>query len=328
MNARPTFIDGVRMQFDVPIEQFVIEYKGKIVCEPCLVFAFFAPELTCEEDLSGPFDAFIRRFGDMQEWFYNDGDQKRAKRLSRGNRAQLLYQMREQLRNPKNGACVILRPDSDRKEWRLPNFEHSLHSGAFTNMHLQIALPLSWLSNGTSGEVDVFLDEMLSADFPFTSGYVGLGFSWNVLASFDTHLTHPFFYEWLSQHPGLMSSTSLGQVPVSRFGLVDIGWITLLGKNFTAKAGGAEGIMQRIDAQYQQEISIRNLAHGGIAIQAGEWPQFGDVSKGRLLEERRAVGHALRCLWNEEKNGDQLVQGFPRDEDYKEHRKWANRFFV
>ena len=188
-------------------------------------------------------------------------------------------------------------------------------------------LPLTWLEQNSTAGVEAFIDRILSQGFPYEHRYVGLGLTWNFSAISDSPKLGPSFYQWLHSHPGLMTPTSIAQATPSRYGIVDVGWITLLNKEHTLRAEGPDAIRDRFDLAHRAHLAIRPIANGGTAIKAGHLPQFGNQPISSCLPLQAAVGKALKCIWDE-RSAVQVVEGFPRDPDLLDHKAWASRFFI
>lgn len=316
------------MQFDESLDKFTVNVEGNICCRPCLNFVFFAPTLQTQLDLSEPYTAFVRRFDSLLKWYRNDGDQMHAKSLPVEHRSDWHLKTKRELANAKDGVYIELRATSVIDEWLPPALTLSSSRIPWADMQLHISLPISWLEEEGAPGVDAFIDDILGNDFPFAFGYVGLGLCWKEFSVTKPSILFPLFNEWLKEHPGLTRGDPIGQIYPARNGLVDIGWITLLGADYAQKIGQTEGIMSGIDAEYKNDVQVRPLVNGGVAIKAGHQPQLGSISKGNRLDVQCAVGRSLRSLWDGEKNKVQVVSGFVTTEGFVEQGKWANRFFV
>lgn len=315
------------MIFDVLPEKFLVMDGDRIRCQPCLNFAFFAPHISDGSRLDGALDVFLGLFGESVDWYRSDFHQMHPKRLSSAKRVAILDTMRAELANIGKGAVVELHAGGSREEWSLPAWSLTSAGGEKAYMSLAIQLPLSWLESSGVDGVEAFLDQLLGAGLPMSHGYIGLGLMWNPSWGADMAALGLHFYQWLGQHPGLTNPCVLSQKDASVHGVVDIGWITLLGKEFAEKAGGAEQIAGRIQSQLLSQISIRPLPGNGLAIRAGELPKYGDKTNGDDLPLQRAVGGAIRSLWDEDRSALQVIDGFPRDPQFTEQRHWASRFF-
>lgn len=311
---------------DQDAEQFFIRDEGRIICQPSLTFVFFAPLLAETARLSEPLEAFLHRFGAEVAWHRSDFHQMHPRRILKPRRAGLFDKMREGFLNFKRGTCLTLHSGPVRDEWSPPFFTFWNTRPPKSNMFLNIQLPLKWLADEGIAGVDAFLDEILGASFPFTFGYVGIGLMYNPSSIRDPYLVGPHFHAWLHAYPGLMNPCAGTQSNVVEHGLPDIGWITLLGPELVERAGGTAAIHARIAADHADEIVMRPLARGALAIRAGQAPKLGNAAQGDRLALQSAVGNALDCLVDHTKNR-QVVIGFPKILDCPETLRWANRFF-
>jgi Protein of unknown function (DUF3396) len=70
-----------------------------------------------------------------------------------------------------------------------------------------------------------------------------------------------------------------------------INWLTVLGDSFVEQLGGAE----RLKAGVSDDVSL-HLFEGGLVIQAGVQPRFGDVNRAEPMEAYESVAAALKPI--------------------------------
>lgn len=314
--------------FDVPIEKFVVRNGKNVLCQPALVLALFTPRLEGSENLSGPLSAFVRRFGDALEWYQDEPQQAGSKRVPQAGREEFFAGLvRQSERVGREDWAIELRAQSERSDWAPPAFELQKNAAPEAEMSLWMALPIQWLeSQGVKG-LDLLLDEIAASGYPFSHGYAGLGLVCNHRAALPAALK-ALLRDWAKQHPGLMAIQPTGQAFVASWGLVDVGWVTVIAASEAQKIGGKDGVIARVDEKFSAKIVIHELPGGAYAIRAGESPEFGDLNLGRRPECQTAVGRALRPLWDAEKNARVVLTAFETTGDFTEQGQWANRFFV
>lgn len=314
---------------DIFLDKFHVTNGKATLCLPCLTLALFAPELKGDEDLSGPLRVFNAHFGETIAWCRDDFDQMHPKRVLKDGWLAHCDTLIKRLQvGAKRGEIVELRAaSSTRDEWLPPFFELTSEPAPRANLHLCVALPLAWLKSNGVAAFEAFIDEIVSSGFPFKFGYAGIGLMWNRSSAQAQGALRQSFREWSNRHPGLLSVNPLAQIYPAAHGLVDIGWITLLGSNFAKTVGGAVALSASLDTEHTRGIIVRELSGGRLFIRAGAWPRLGDKQQGDLVDLQKAVGASLRVLWNKDANPIQYVEGFDNSGDYSAHAVWANRFF-
>jgi hypothetical protein len=315
------------MMLDVPYQRFFVRSGQSVLCQPALVLALFTPRLQGDERLSGPLSAFVRRFGDQLEWYQDDPQMTGSKKMPRANRDDFLAELQRQCEGAGfRDWSLELRGMSQRTDWTPPVFEFHKCAAPHAEMSLWMALPLPWLEAEGAHGVELLLQEIAQSEYPFLSGYVGLGIVCNHRAAIPAGLK-AILREWAKQHPGLMAVQSSSQALVASFGLVDVGWITLISAAEVQRAGGRHGISARLDQMCRSHVVIRELSGGAYAIRTGDIPEFGDLREGRWPQCQAAVGRALRPIWDAQANARVVLTGFDTTGDFTEQAAWANRFF-
>lgn len=182
-------------------------------------------------------------------------------------------------------------------------------------------LPLSWFSEAGQVGLQRFWNDALE-QFPLQSGYVGYSLFYN--NNFDS-LIEPHIFAWLQRHPGLLEPMFSHSI-VSQHGLVDLGWITLLGKGFVDRMGGAESLKEAVS--HIGGVHCLDLPHQGLGIQLGDHPRMGDLAKGDAMDDYRALGKVLAPLRNRQALHEGMsVAGFDDNEYPGLREKWIDRFF-
>lgn len=313
------------MNLDVA-KTLVVHDTERQLCQPCLRIVLFGTALDTVAGLRAPLDAFTSRFGNGVGWYRNDFHQANPKRWPKEGGEALLDAMRREMALAKGSVAELLAL-SKKTEWVVPAFLYSKRGGVSAPF-VAISLPLEYLEKVGSEGVDSFLHEVLAADFPLASGYVGLSLFWNHSVPSDGVRLAGFFRNCLISYPGLMHPDFRAQIQAARSGLVDVGWYTLLGPELAAKAGSFEQVSSRIPATLRDMIAFDTFPNGAMAIKAGSTPVLGDMKSGEVAQLQSAVGSALSGLCDAENNGKQVVSGFAVDGEIDERRRWANRFFA
>jgi hypothetical protein len=302
---------------------------GLVVCEPCIAFTLFSNARISKDEappnLLGPYGVFMEDFLAQVGWCRTSGNQMHPSKVTQSELAVLPNWLADPKRRVRDAVGEFY-GGKVRGEWRTPALE--LRAGpTYAEFFVRISLPLTWLKEKGPTGVEEYLRRLLDGGFPLHSGYVGLGFAWDHASPAVHDELEPVFFELLQRHPGLVSTSPLSQSLVARFGLVDIGWITLLGSELCAKMGGQEDLRKRCATI---DVAKAQLLPGqGLMIRLGEGPRLGDAEAGDTLEEYRALGKLLSPLRDPSRLERKLViAGFgvhaPDDEPRK---KWIHRFF-
>ena len=297
----------------------------RVLCEPCLRIVLFGSELTASPGLASPLKAFIRHFGGQVAWYIDGFHQSRPKRLIKEKSIEVFEKMQTEITRPKGAVATLMGP-SKKGEWRTPAFRY-WKSGGISAPFVMMSLPIEWLNDNGGNGVKKFLQESLSDDFPLFSGYVGLSILWNDSFLSDETLLSNSFRKWLVRYPGLMHPTPLAQIDFARNGLVDIGWITLLGTALSTKIGGMEPLIGRFLADSRSEIEIEKLTDRVLSIHAGPSPVLGDQTVNDFPMLQKEIGVALAELRDSREITWLSVPGFSKNEVDKERWEWVNRFF-
>jgi hypothetical protein len=307
-------------------DSFLVRDGERQLCQICLRVVLFGSEIEGGIGLAAPFNAFVSRFGTGLGWYRDGFHQVAPKRLPKGGTGEVFERMRREIALPKGAVAELLAP-SKKDEWVAPGFMYWKRGGSSAPF-VMISLPLAWFDGAGTDGVEALLREILESDFPLASGYVGLSTFWNHSRPSDEARLAPAFRKWLIRHPGLMHPHPLMQIDFVRWGLVDIGWFTLLGPELATRAGGGEQILNRIPSELQYETKIEKFPSGALAIRAGTVPVLGDQESGDVPPMQQAVGIALATVCDVEKNGTQFLPGFSMSDEAEERREWANRFFM
>ena len=135
----------------------------------------------------------------------------------------------------------------------------------------------------------------------------------------------PLLKEWALQYPGLMNNFAASGAGPAAQGLVDIGWITWLGAESCAAVRSSK-IAEELAELRPQGVAVDVLPDGTMRIVSAPAP---DVSVATTdVANRYRIGEALRPLWNEAANRQQVVPGFANDPEGVARGRWTNRFFL
>ncbi len=291
------------------------------VCSPCMTLALFASTCTPEADMSSAATTFESRYVEQVQQ-YRSGFGQAVRRKTEARAADLLTNAAQALsRVGKRGGYFQFCAGQPRSNVEAPYFEINSSKSPFADAACKWALAATAENCEAS-----FLRQLLmeaNASFEFEMGYCGLGFLWDTSTFDRRELLTPYLTSMAWQHPGLMSPDPLSQGHRARAGLVDIGWITLLGARRCADAGGVDGILGRLSPSARQKIVAHAWPSGAATFTCGERPGLAWDSEDVLL--RRELGAALRMIWNGDENA--RTSPFGLGGDAATRSAWINRFF-
>lgn len=308
--------------------EYKLEEAGTILCQPCLCFAFFSSskmKQTPPLNLVGPYLEFVREFGDSVTRCRIGGDQTHTSPIKPGDIDAWPNWLSDEKRRSRGGYSVELRSGRSQDEWISPCLEVENSKIGEENTYYRICLPLEWLERKGANGVERYIDRSLK-DFSLQSGYVGYSFAWDMSSPRALDTTEVYFNGWLQRHPGIMAPSAGSQSNASPNSLTDIGWITLLGPDFTAQVGGMDRL--RTSVEKIPGIAIKDVAQGGAMIRIGDAPRLGDMTGNDLMEDYRETGNALTALRDRsvmQKN--MVIHGLKRKHYPIEREKWIDRFF-
>jgi hypothetical protein len=301
-----------------------IEREGMVICEPCLTISLFSDldlRPAGSPSVSGPYDAFVRRFKNSLAFCRLDGNQMHFKAITSELLEKMPREMSDDRRRKKGGITAELNSGRARRERLAPALDFNYtHIGA-PHTAIRIYLPLEWFSANSNEGLFGFLLELL-ADFPLQAGYIGYSFLYNDNFESDTE---PYFFSWLRRHPGILEPAFSHSI-VSQHGLTDLGWVTLLGESFVDRLGGAE-FLRRATAHIEG-VRYLDLPSGGFGIQLGDKPRLGDVANGDTMPDYQALGKVLAPLRNRlALHKGMAVAGFDDNQFPGLREMWIDRFF-
>jgi hypothetical protein len=297
--------------------EFWINENGRQTSQLCFSIAVYFPKTEATLDAAPAFDLFWKDYAADVSWFSVDGNAA-DQRISHPDVTEKLVRKSLSLIG-KRGASVLVR-SGEARTWGPPFLE--FWSGPAPNAFgvLRILLPVEGLAHERLAS---FLGA-LAARLPYACAVGGFSVLWNQLNIQDRARMGGRLKAWALEYPGLMnSSAASGAVPAAQ-GLIDIGWITLLGSEPAAQAR-AGGIRDRLEALRPSGVTVDDLPDGSMQILAAPTP--GLLASTPDVDNRYRIGAVLRPLWNEAANGRQVVPGFS-DPSYAEQARWANRFFL
>ncbi len=181
---------------------------------------------------------------------------------------------------------------------------------------MRLVLPVSYAEDAPESLVS--LTRMLSEKLDFHSGHAGYAVNWDYKGEYAA-MSRGRMSRFARRFQGVDLPDIACTLCAIPSGFKCVNWLTLLGKELLAGAGGPDELRSRLPAGIH-----RGELGKGVLIQAGAKPGLGDVNRRDFLPAYHAVGRALEELRSREhppflKNSRGVV-----DEDVTE--EWLGRF--
>jgi hypothetical protein len=154
--------------------------------------------------------------------------------------------------------------------------------------------------------------ELLGA-LPVCSGNVGLALNLAPVSG-----ARQVMYEHCYRYPGfdLASPTEADSAQGAR--VAGPSWLTFLGRPFLDQIGGVSGLRSRLKSP---DTTVQGLDGERVVVTLGDWPEAGDMEKGRRLPAYRELAAVLEpCLFRRPEG----FRGFFNN--YDDLRRWERRF--
>jgi hypothetical protein len=307
--------------------EYRLESNGMIICEPCLSIVFFSDaQISSDEppDLLAPYRIFVEKYGSKVSYCRTSGGQMHAKKITEKDLTMPIQWLADPKKRVRSQLDIELRTGKTRDEWRPPCLDFSHDKTKPQCTYCQTSIPLEEYEHLGLNGVMSYLNRSLTG-FPLLSGYVGYSCSWDHSDPRVEDATKPYFHQWLQRHPGLMAPNVMSQGRVAHKSLVDLGWITLLGKEYCDRLGGIDSL--RTSLAILPNLVIDQI-DGGALIRIGDIPRLGDTRIGDNLVNYQAVGKVLSPLRDRRFLHEELLIRGVYDRNSKTiQSKWIDRFF-
>jgi hypothetical protein len=156
--------------------------------------------------------------------------------------------------------------------------------------------------------------------FPISSGYCGFSYYYNTVNHTSDSIIEANNRHWLKRFPGLNHGDPLDFLMVGTEGLLQVGWLTVLGEKYTQRLEPLEDWVACLPAGADARIIPKNRS---IIIQAGPTPKLGDRNRQENLELYKSIGKTLaRFRLPDELIGKIGVIGLDDDDLYE----WLFKF--
>ena len=184
--------------------------------------------------------------------------------------------------------------------------------------YISATFPLEFLEKQPVGFFQDFVFNWCKRLSPY-HGYGGLGLIRSV-DSGEARWTEPLLYPLLLRFPGLEIDAPHSHKIYCVDGIKGINWLTILSDTFIQKLGGKAALQAQLDDDF-----IFYDYSGGVIIQAGSFPQIGDLEQGDIPKQYQKLYRLVKSVQT-----DKLDVGYidtPEGVDADEFaRQWLHRF--
>lgn len=232
------------------------------------------------------YEAFMRRHGDRVRHFrLSDSTRWRAWQPKDRVKVQSWFSDVRTLRQSLLGICL----HAGSNEPQFPRFEMFFDQVSVERPRamFQIALPVDCIENGTEALLELVDDAM--AEFPIRWGTAGLAFYWEGHDTSVEKHAEAWLGGPLAKHPGLSPGDLMSWGLRVEKGISNIGWLTFVGDALVDQLGGREALAEQLSGT---GVGLRPYGKG-VALQAGDAPELGDVNRKKTLPLHHEVGRVL-----------------------------------
>ncbi|MCF6362767.1 MAG: DUF3396 domain-containing protein [Gammaproteobacteria bacterium] len=186
------------------------------------------------------------------------------------------------------------------------------------NGYIRLVLPISFISKSVDSFLDLATNMGKMSSYNF--GQAGFALNWNFLGKNIRGILREM-NSFANRYPGLDMSDPFCTKYIASKGIKCANWLTFLNADYCGCLGGVDELNQRFD-----DNIIIHEAHGeGVMIQAGSFPEIGDVNRQRNTPNYHHVGKVLapiRCKEHPPIFGPQGIG------DREITEQWLSRFDV
>jgi hypothetical protein len=155
---------------------------------------------------------------------------------------------------------------------------------------VSFGLPVSWAARSKPGAFRDLVLAWCRALSPF-HGYAGLGILLN--PDYGTaRKAEPFLFPLLQRFPGLEFDQPVGHSLQCKDGIKGVNWLTAVSDGLLSRIGGETATREALAGG---QIQIFDYP-GGLVIQAGRVPQFGDADQGLMPPDYQQVARFLKPI--------------------------------
>jgi hypothetical protein len=184
--------------------------------------------------------------------------------------------------------------------------------------YISATFPLEFLEQQPSGFFQHFVHDWCKRLSPY-HGYAGLGLIRSV-GSYQARRAEPLIYPLLRRFPGLEIDEPTSHKIYCTDGIKGVNWLTILSDTFLQKLGGKAALRAQLDDDF-----IFYDYQGGVMIQAGPFPQIGDMEQGNIPKQYQTLYRLVKSVLTDKLKN--IVVEVPEGVNAKEFtQQWLHRF--
>jgi hypothetical protein len=280
-------LDRAATQLD---EELRVVAGGKVRCCIALTASMYFREghtLEARERLVAAWEAYRQAAGDSLIW---GGDPKtsRAKKV-RGTPILDVrsWMPRVSLRDAFEPAFHGGERKDDASPFQFMALAETLMAGELSSV--TFALPLSWPARHEPGAyVRLVLD--IASKLRPVHGYAGLGIALSLMESGSSD-DMSYAVPLAKRFRGLELDFAHMQTRDVMDGIKGVNWLTILDESWVERLGGRDALAAALGTEI-----ILHAYEGGLVIQAGPHPQFGDVNRAEPMPHYERVAAVLKPI--------------------------------
>ncbi len=179
--------------------------------------------------------------------------------------------------------------------------------------YLSATFPLAFLEEQPGGFFQQFVHDWCKRLSPY-HGYGGLGLIRSVYTG-AARRAEPLLYPLIKRFPGLEIDMPHFHSSDCVEGIKGINWLTILSDTFLQKLGGKAALRAQLDDDF-----IFYDYPGGVMIQAGPFPQIGDMEQGNIPKQYQTLYRLVKSVQTDKLK--YIVVEVPEGVNAKEFTKW------
>jgi len=184
--------------------------------------------------------------------------------------------------------------------------------------YISATFPLEFLEYQPAGFFQDFVHGWCKRLSPY-HGYGGLALIRSV-DSGEAKWAEPLVYPLLQRFPGLEIDAPHSHKIYCVEGIKGINWLTMLSDTFLQKLGGKVALRAQLDDDFIFYDYPR-----GVMIQAGPFPQIGDMEQGNIPKQYQKLYHLVKSVQTDKLK--HIVVEVPEGVNAKEFtQQWLHRF--
>jgi hypothetical protein len=269
---------------EIVLDQFNYREDGQFVLRPCLQLVFYwqGSALDHADEIVDFYTQTLPLVRSTVR-FYRTETMRAAKPLKKDTLGLIPFWL-QQTKTKRDTYMLFLESGAAPDE---PSDTAFAFDASPNNGYVRLILPVDFRTESA----DAFVKRCLSLApvVQFDSGQAGLAVNWNDLGDYGMQ-AREVMNGLSARHPGLDMSFPFSTKYVVGTGIKGVDWLTFLAPRYVEMLGGVAALRAKLEPAIVYELP------NGIGIQAGEYPEAGDVNRRRTVPQYRDVGRVLAAI--------------------------------